>query len=319
MIANVAALRSRRPLQRGRSAVPAVPQRRSRSDASLPPLSPRLQLIRAALVLVCVTSVAFLLQLTIVSGFQQSAAQSRAFDDFRERLALSTAPIGPVDAEGRLLAEGTPVAYLEIRSLGLEQVVGEGTTSTVLFDGPGHRRDTPLPGQAGLSVLFGRKTTYGGPFGNISDLRVDDIITVTTGQGIFDFRVFGIRVEGQPAPPPPAAGTSRLMLVTSAGNWLWPNGVLRVDAELVGAAVVGPARAISAAGLPDEERAMAADSRTLWVLALWLQALIVLSVAAAWAWHRWGRAQAWVVCLPPLMLVGLSVAGEAARLLPNLL
>ena len=64
---------------------------------------------------------------------------------------------------------------------------------------------------------------------------------------------------------------------------------------------------------------MAGDATTLWALALWLQALIALSLGVVWAWHRWGRAQAWVVFLPPMLLVGLSAAGEAARLLPNLL
>jgi hypothetical protein len=63
---------------------------------------------------------------------------------------------------------------------------------------------------------------------------------------------------------------------------------------------------------------MAADTGTLWVLAFWLQALTLVVLAAVWAWHRWGHAQAWVVFVPPLLLVGLAVAGEAARLLPNL-
>jgi len=44
-----------------------------------------------------------------------------------------------------------------------------------------------------------------------------------------------------------------------------------------------------------------------------------LSVGAVWAWHRWGHAQAWIVFLPPLLLVGLATSGEVARLLPNLL
>ena len=64
---------------------------------------------------------------------------------------------------------------------------------------------------------------------------------------------------------------------------------------------------------------MGADASTLWALAFWLQALIVLTLGAVWAWHRWGRAKAWVVFLPPLLLVGLAASGEAARLMPNLL
>ena len=64
---------------------------------------------------------------------------------------------------------------------------------------------------------------------------------------------------------------------------------------------------------------MAGDSDTLWVLAFWLQALILLSLAVVWSWHRWGRAQTWVVLFSPLLFVGLAASGEVARLLPNLL
>ena len=71
--------------------------------------------------------------------------------------------------------------------------------------------------------------------------------------------------------------------------------------------------------MPSAERFMGVDTSTLWALALWIQVLIAMSIGAVWAWHRWGRAQAWVVFLPPLLLVGLATSGEVARLLPNLL
>ena len=44
---------------------------------------------------------------------------------------------GPVDANGHLLALGTPIAVLRIPSLGMREVVGEGTTGSVLDIGPG--------------------------------------------------------------------------------------------------------------------------------------------------------------------------------------
>ena len=290
-----------------------------RTRREVPPLTPRLQLIRASFVLVFVLCLTLLLQLVLISSLQQSAAQGRAFDSFRARLATGTAPIGPGDESGHELRIGTPVAYLEIPSIGVKQVVGEGTTSGALFDGPGHRRDTPLPGQVGTSVVLGRRAAFGGPFARVGELTTGQPITVTTGQGVFTYKVLGVRYEGQPAPAAPGAGTSRLILVTAAGSAFLPDGVVRVDAELDGPAVVGPARAVAAAGLPAEERVMAGDGRTRWVLALWMQALIVLSLGVIWAWHRWGRAQAWVVFLPVLLLVGVSASGELARLLPNLL
>lgn len=287
--------------------------------ANAPRLSPRLQLIRAVLVLFLVMTGTLLLQLVFVSSLQHSAAQGRAFDAFRSDLATGTAPVGPTDSAGRVLALGTPVAFIEIPSLGVSEVISEGTTASVLFDGPGHRRDTPLPGQIGSSIVFGRRAAFGGPFSDMSELKKDAIIRVTTGQGIFEFKVLGVRREGMPAPTAPAAGSGRLVLVTAAGRAFLPEGVVRVDADLVGQAAVGPARLITAAGLPANERVMAGDAGTLWVLAFWLQALIALSLAVVWSWHRWGRAQTWVVLLPPLLLVGLAASGEVARLLPNLL
>jgi sortase A len=293
---------------------------RARRDAiPLPALSPRLQLARAALVVVFVVSVSLLLQLVVVGSLQQRAAQQRAFDRLRGELATGTAPIGPVDVDGRQLAPGRPVAYMEIPSIGLRQVIGEGTAPGTLFSGPGHRRDSPLPGQAGVSVVLGRRASFGGPFLHVDDLEEGALIRVTTGQGEFDYRVSGLRDEGDPAPAPVESGAGRLLLVTAAGRPFMPDGVLRVDADLEDEAVGGASPLVASGGLPAAEQIMGADARTLWALALWLQALVVLAFLAVWAWHRWGHARAWVVFLPPLLLVGLSAAGEAARLMPNLL
>ena len=163
-----------------------------------------------------------------------------------------------------------------------------------------------------------RHAGFGGPFSDIDRLRRGDPITVTTGQGVFTFTVVGVRREGAPIPPL-ASGASRLTLETAAGTMFVPNGILRVDADLNGAPIIGAAPAVATSALPVAEREMRGDDGTLWVLVLWLQLLTALAVAAVWAWHRWGRAQSWVVFLPPLMLVGLATSGEVVRLLPNLL
>ena len=142
---------------------------------------------------------------------------------------------------------------------------------------------------------------------------------MTTAQGTFDFDVMGVRHEGDPTPPLPRAGEGRLILATAAGTPFMPSGVLRVDAQLDGDAVGGPRPLVVGSSLPKAEQLMGADTTTLWALALWLQALTVTTLGAVWAWHRWGRAKAWVVFLPLMLLVGVSAAGEAARLMPNLL
>jgi len=284
----------------------------------VPTLTPRKETARVVAVLVCVLSATFFLQLTVIGSFQERAAQRQAFDHFREQLAFGTAPTSGTDELGQPLALGTPIAYLEIPNIGVKQVVGEGTTAGVLLDGPGHERDTVFPGQFGTSVIMGRRAAFGGAFGRISSLAVGDQLNITTAQGIFIYEVVGVRQEGDVIPAVPA-GSARLILVTAAGSAFVPNGVLRVDANLVGTPVVGATPPFRPATLAASERAMHGDTSTLFVLALWLQALLLLSIAAIWAWHRWGHAQAWVVFLPPLLLVGLATSGEAVRLLPNLL
>ncbi len=286
--------------------------------AELPPLSPRMQLVRFFSAFVFALSFAMLLQLTVVSRLQHSSAQQRMFDSFRSVLAKGSAPIGPTDEQGGPLALGTPVAYLEIPTLGLREVVGEGTTAGVLFDGPGHRRDTVLPGQVGTSVVMARRAAFGGPFDGIAGLKKGARLTFTTAQGVYQYVVIGVRGDGAPLPPAPKAGSSRLVLVTAAGRPFLPSGLIRVDADLVGQPTGGPARLFTEDTLPGAERPLANDSSTMWALVMWLQALTVLCIGFVWAWHRWGRAQAWVVFIPLLLLVGLAVAGEVARLLPNL-
>lgn len=285
----------------------------------VPSLSARALLARSVLVTLLLAALTLALQLTAISGLQQRAAQQRLFDSFRASLAQGTAPVGPVDLEGRALAPGSPVALVEIPALGLRQVVVEGTSGTNLFAGPGHRRDSPLPGQAGVSIIMGRQATFGGPFARLDELEAGDLIRATTGQGAFEFRVEGVRREGDPLPAPPGPGDGRLLLATAGGRPLVPNAVLRVDAGLEDEAQPGPPPLFSSSNLPVSEQMMASDSTGLWRLAGWLQAALAVGVAAVWAWHRWGRAQAWIAFFPAFLFVGVHVSNNTAELLPNLL
>ncbi len=259
------------------------------------------------------------LHLVVVSGLQHRSAQQQAYSAFRLEVAEGTAPVGPTGPDDRQLALGTPVAYLEIPSIGVREVVGEGTTVANLMAGPGHRRDSPLPGQEGTSVIMGRQASYGGPFNRLADLKRGDKITATTGQGVSRYSVISLRYGGEPTPPPVRRGDGRLLLVSAAGPSYIPSQVLRVDADLDSPALPAPRPVVTASALPPNEKIMATDATTLWRLAFWLQALIAVAVAVIWSWHRWGRPQTWIVFLPPTVLVGLFASAEALRLLPNLL
>jgi len=273
----------------------------------------------AAAAILAVLALGFVVNLLVLGQLRHSRDQQEAYASYRGQLANGTAPVGPADLSGKLWKLGTPVALLEIPQLRLREVVGEGTTSGSLVAGPGHRRDTVLPGQPGTSVILGRRAAYGAPFADLARLRAGEEFTVTTGQGGNVFRVLGVRRAGDLQPPALQPGTGRLTLVTSDGPAWLPSGSLRVDADLVSKVRRAPARVITAATLPDSERLMATEPVALVPLVLWGQVLLAVAGAVVWARSRWGRAQTWLVGTPVVLVVGIAVADQVTRLLPNLL
>jgi LPXTG-site transpeptidase (sortase) family protein len=283
---------------------------------------PEFRLAGQVLAIIAVLALSFLSELTVLGNLRHDRDQAQLAGRFRIELAqgpdFGLAPVGPLDDANKPLAAGAPVALLEIPSLGLREVVGEGTSSGTTMSGPGHRRDTPLPGQVGISVIVGRRATYGGPFKSISHLRAGDKITVTTGQGKHSFVVFAVRRAGDPVPPVLSRGEGRLSLVTSDGPALAPTDVLRVDAKLVTAAQPRPAQLPSGA-LPPADALMAGDSSGLLDVVGWSVLLVAGAVAIVWVRFRTGLWQAWVIGVPVLVTLGLNVSDQIAALLPNLL
>lgn len=261
----------------------------------------------------------FLFNLVIVSQLVHARDQEVIYADFRSDLANAVAPVGQTDVNGAILTPGAPVAVLEIPDLGIKEVVLEGTTSTVTQSGPGHRRDTVLPGQPGVSVIYGRQAAFGGPFGQLEILQPGMAITVTTGQGVAEYEVLDVRRPGDPLPSPLAAGQGRLTLLTGMGPRFLPTDVLRVDAQLITDPQPAPGRIITAASLDSAEQPMAGDPAGLVPLLLWLQLLLVAVVATIWLTLRWGRWQAWLIAVPVIFFIGVMASMSAARLLPNLL
>lgn len=280
------------------------------------PTSPAQFSVVVTLVTVLGLAAWFVFYMFVLSGVQEAHDQRVDFAHIREELALATVPIGGV------IKPGSPVALMSVPQLHMNNVVVvDGTSSTQLESGPGHLADTPLPGQAGYSVLFGRATTFGGPFGSLHKLRAGSIITMTTGQGVFTYTVADVRTPGDPVPAALAAGGSRLVLVTAQSRgWrhAWgPGQVLYVDANLTHGSVQ-PAPAGRPAAVPQADNAFQGDDSGLVKLALWLQLMVALVAATGWAWLRWSRPQTWLVAVPAALAVLWGVTGAVAPLLPNL-
>lgn len=257
----------------------------------------------------------FVFYALVLSGLQENHTQHLMYSLLRNELAAETVPTGGS------IRPGTPIAEIDAASIGLHAVVVEGTSSADMAKGPGHLPDTPLPGQAGNSEIYGRSVTFGAPFSGVHDLRPGATITVTTGQGIFGFRVLDVRGPGDRLPSAAAVGRSSLTLETTAGSgWRsgWaPNHVIYLDATLVKGAVQ-PAPSGRPGTVPAVDKPLAGDTAALVPLVLWLQALVLLCAGVAYAYPRWTVWQVWVAGLPAVIAVLWIASNYTLLLLPNL-
>jgi sortase A len=305
----------------GRRRAPRTPMRRLRDAfvraraAERPAVSDEVSMVSSALTVVAVVCAWLLLQLLVLGGLAQERAQTLLHDELREDLASATAPIGGI------VVPGTPVAQLRAPAVGLEQVVVEGTSSGVLRDAPGHRRDTVMPGQAGTAVVYGRAVTNGGPFADVTDLVKGDVLEATTGQGVARYVVTGARRTGDPLPPALAAGEGRLTLVTAEGSGrlaaLSAGSAVYVDAELATEAQAAPPGRLNA--VTASEQPMGRDTTAVAALALALGALLVVVVGLTWLTRRVGAPLAWVLGVAPLLATAWITGDMVLHLLPNLL
>ncbi len=255
----------------------------------------------------------------VVSALEHAVAQDHLRREFAHQLAEGIAPVSEGTFEDALLSDGDPVAQLTIPELKIDETVVEGTSSAALALGPGHRRDTSLPGQVGVSVIMGRAAAFGGPFRAIEALAPGDGFTVVTGQGEHVYEVIGVRYAGDLSPAPTKPGESRLVLESARGPWFVPTGIVRVDAQLVSEPQPRGTRYTTFPTLPAAHREMAGDTSRAWALVFALQLLLAAAIAAVWTYRRIGVRQTWAVFVPVGLLAFLVVADQAVRMLPNLL
>jgi len=263
--------------------------------------------VRAVSLGICLLGVfllGFAFYLFALSGVQEARSQTTLYTRLQNELAAATAPTGST-------TPGSPVAILNIPSIGLnDAVVVEGTSPEDLTLGPGHLRNTPLPGQTGTSVIYGRRATFGAPFANLGSLRRGDIIRVTTGQGTSSYEVVAFGSSSRTVEDPSA---SRLLLLTAASADV-PTYYGYVDADLVSKAKSGPG-ILSA--IFSDETALSGDGGALVLTALWAIALALVSGGATVAVLRWSAPLAYLCAAPVVLAILWNLYENLAALLPN--
>jgi sortase A len=276
-----------------------------------------LLLLSGVVGLVLLFACGFFVYLYAISSISESHAQAAMLKNFVGQLAQGTAPVTPY-AQGSgstqvPLSQGVPVAVLNIPQIGLRDVVVvNGTTSRDLALGPGHVRASALPGQAGVSFIYGKAVTFGAPFANLMRLNRGDRFTVTTGQGTSTYTVESFGTSSDPAP---ADSVNRLVLETAASSFM-PNHAVQVSADLVSPPKPNPD---DWPAITPQESDMASDAAdSLVPLMLWSQALLIAAIGATYAAYRWSRWSAYLLMAPVVIALTWNVYENLAGLLPNL-
>jgi sortase A len=298
----------RRAPERDQTPTPSGGQPRASSTPRLLDQSDVRRVLRSGLFVVAAVVAAFVFFLFVLSGLVHARAQAELSQRFERELVNAQAPVG------QPVSPGAPIAFLDIPVIGLRQVVVEGTTGGRLMAGPGHLRTSAFPGQQGTSVLLGRRSTYGGPFSRIGELRRGDEIRVTTGQGTVTYLVRSAERAAISDARVFASDTSALILITS-DSALLPDHRLAVRAEPRGALQPsGAAGAQDRIGL--DELGLAGSASGALGLLLWLEIAVVIAFAAVWLVQRWSLWPAWVVTAPPLAAALWLVFEHVAHFLP---
>ncbi len=282
----------------------ASPGQQTSAGSRPGPISPA-RCVAASLLLLAVLIVGFVAYLLGVSGIQESGAQSRLYTTLAAELSQDIGPLGPT-------TPGAPVAVMAIPSIGMRDVVVvEGTSPENLTLGPGHLRNTPLPGQLGLSVIYGRRATFGAPFGRLDLLQRGAQIITITQQGQSVYKVVAI---GDSQHPVKDTKLNRLALLTSSSTQV-PSYYLEVDADLVSAVHNGP---VQMPVIGPTEQALAGDSGALVLTMTWGLALALVAVGGAVAAARWSPWPVYLILAPVALAIVWNLYENLAALLPNL-
>ncbi len=335
------------------------PSSRSRSSARLPArraLTPgRLALLVAIWLGVALACAALILYL--VEPIFQQRTQHALLSQYQAEISHAHYSIAGL-ATGAVASAapdpGTPVGVLEIPRLRLRQAVVEGVSSAQTVDGPGHVPGTAGVGQPGNSAVVGRRSTYGGPFGSLGDLRKGDRILVTTVQGQTVYQVASVHQEIITTSAP----TSNQLGSAGVGGATANAQLNRSTALVAGAkatqqvtvdALYGPTKANQLTlvtsdrawptnssnatvvvatmrtkpfvptpqnGRTSGQTGLTGDSSAWTGLVLALQAFALSVVAAAFLYRRFGMRVAYLLTTPPLIVFMILIAESASHLLP---
>lgn len=157
------------------------------------------------------------------SAWTAAQAQSELRNEFASEVAAkaqnaplsdthdSSSPVAVAPTTTALIAPVMPIkgelaGHLVIPAINLDKMILVGTDTDTLAKGPGVWQSGVMPGAPGNSTISGHRTTHGGPFRHLDELKVGDKITFEVpgeARAVFEVRGIGkvspqqIEVTGQ--------------------------------------------------------------------------------------------------------------------------
>lgn len=202
------------------------------------------------------TSVGGLILLFVLYELVGTSALTRIHQSSLRKEFVRGAPtlLGPTVPTPRATAvprtskakRGHALARLLIPKIGVDVIVVEGVTLDDLAKGPGHYRETPLPGSPGSTGIAGHRTGWGAPFYNLDRVRTGDTITLVTKAARYIYRVTGRTIVKPSAvwvlDGDPRSRAGLTLTLTTCTPRFTARDRLVVWADLVRASAARPAR-----------------------------------------------------------------------------
>lgn len=120
---------------------------------------------------------ATMIVLVIAYVLQSRVVSSVVYEQRQHHLAAAVAE--PKSS----IVDGDALGYLQIPKIGLNVTIVEGVGIDNLRGGPAHLAHSALPGDVGAMVVYGHRTTYGGPFRRVVELAKGDEIATQARNG----------------------------------------------------------------------------------------------------------------------------------------
>ena len=102
--------------------------------------------------------------------------------------------LDPVERSAVAYAPGDPIARLVVDSIGLDAIVVEGATPSLMRSAPGHLDSSATPGENGVAIITANRIGFGSFFMKLDRLSVGDRIVTESALGRTVYEVESVKV-----------------------------------------------------------------------------------------------------------------------------